>query len=313
MGFLPHEYFGIVIIMTFMTTLITPYLFAKMIESDKPGLRKEKRIKKEHREIAYKMPNPETAELILSKVINAFESEGFYVHLLHTREKIYQIRRDQTFITMHETPEKLIFDCLVNDVAFIHTLFYEVLAELEKTMKQLQSLTDKHKIGKKIFDTQQGAVAGKFQIAQVLHPLAVDVALKGQDKKEIIDELIDLLIKSGMLQDSKRATALRDVRSREAVMSTGMQDGIAYPHAKTSAVDHLICAIGLKKGGIDFDSLDKKPSKIFIITLSPKESSEPQLQFMAEMSKFLSNKEGRGRIFSCKTNEELYKVFTSST
>jgi len=314
MGVLPHEYFGVVIIMTFLTTLITPFILSKMLESDKPVLRKEKQIKKEHRQISYKMPNSETAELILSKIVRAFEGEGFYVHLLHTQEKIYQIRKDQTFITMQFTTEKINFDCLVNDVAFVHTLFYEVLAELEKTMRQLQSLTDKQKIGKKIFDGEESAaVLEKTILLQVLVPEAVDVALKGENKKGIIREMVNLLVRSGQLEESNRKMALKDIFDREGVMSTGMQEGIAYPHAKTAAVDRLICAVGLKKDGLDFDSLDKKPSKIFIMTLSPKDAAQSQLQFMAEMSKFLGKKEERSRIFSFKTSEGLYRYFTSQS
>ncbi|MBN1522304.1 MAG: cation:proton antiporter [Candidatus Aureabacteria bacterium] len=313
MGILTHEYFGIVIIMTFLTTLIAPLVLARMLESEKPVLRKEKQIKKEQRQVAYNMPNPETADLILGKIVGAFESEGFYIHLIHTRQKIYQIRKSQTFITLKFTSEKIIFDCQAKDVAFIHTLFYEVLAELERTMKQLQTLTDRDKIGKKIFTKSEGEDSeGRSAIAQVLHPLAVEVELKGQDKESIIHELIGLLITSGQLDASKKSTARKDIFEREALMSTGMQDGIAYPHAKTSSVSRLVCAVGLKKNGIDFDSLDKKPSKIFIMTLSPKESSEPQLQFMAGMSKLLSSRDARGRLFSCKTSDQLFHVLTQA-
>ena len=312
MGILSHEYFGIIIVTTFITTLITPLILEKMLESDKPVLRKKKQIKSEHKQIAYNMPNPETAELILGKVLRAFENEGFYIHLIHTDQKIYQIRRNETFITLKFTLEKIIFDCLTKDEAFIYTLFYEVLAELERTMNQLRTLTDREKIGKKIFKKtdKMKEVASKYDIANIFHPKAVAFNLRGSDKESIIYELIELLIESGQLSREKKDIAIKDVFDRENLMSTGMQDGIAYPHAKTSAVSRLVCAVGLKKDGVDFDSLDKRPSKIFILTLSPKDLSEPQLQFMAEMSKFLSNQDKRAQLFSCKTNDQLYNALT---
>ena len=311
MGFLNHEYFGIVIIMTFLTTLITPYIFSKMLQSKKPVLRKEKVVKTEHTEIIYNMPNPETSELILTKVIAAFENEGFYVHQLSMRRRLYQIRKDQTFVTMKTKPEKLIFDCLERDAAFIHTLFYEVLAELERTLKQLKNLTDREKIGKKIFAEQKGSSSATSIFSQILHPSAVTIDLKGETKREIIEELLSLLVDSGRLELDKRKIAQKDILERESVMSTGMQDGIALPHARTDAVTSMHCVVGLKKEGIDFDSLDKKPSKIFIMTLSSKKTSEPQLQFMAEMSKYLKDKNIRSKMLSSFSDAELFKVFTS--
>lgn len=127
----------------------------------------------------------------------------------------------------------------------------------------------------------------------------------------MIDELLNLLIKSGQLDQTKRKEALNDLIEREKMISTGMQEGIAFPHARTSVVTHLICAVGIKKNGIDFDSLDGKSSQIFFLTLSPKDTSDPQLLFMAEVSKILQNKDNRGKIISCKTNEHLYEFLNT--
>lgn len=319
-GLLQHEAFSVAIVMTFITTLITPPLFAKLLESDKPVLRKEKALRREYRQIVYTMPNPETSELILNKVIGAFESEGFYVHFMELPDKLYQIRKNETFITLKYTPEELVFDCYAEDVSFIHTVFYEVLAELEHVMKHLQTLTDTQSIGRKIFEgtpektlNGRGKLPfGKTRFSQLLAPLAVKVSLGENTKKKIIEELVDLLIKSGQLDTSKREMALRDLFEREDDISTGMQDGIALPHARTSAVVGIVFAVGLKKEGVDFDSIDRKPSKIFVITLAPKGTSESYLQFMAEITKFLMSEENRAKILSCSTDLELYQVFTSS-
>jgi Kef-type K+ transport system membrane component KefB/mannitol/fructose-specific phosphotransferase system IIA component (Ntr-type) len=310
-GFMPHEAFSIAVIMTFMTTIFTPPILAKMLSVDAPVMRKEKPVKKEYKQIVYVMPNPETAKLILSDVIADFENEGFYVHLLDIHQNLYQIRKGQTFITMKYTPEKLVFDCLEKDEVFIHTLFYEVLAELERTMKHLQSLTDREKIGRKIFGIKNGVSLDKIKISHIISPLAVEIDLKSGTKQGIIEEMLDLLIRSGQLEQSRRRQALKDLLDREATMSTGMQDGIALPHAKSSAVKTPVCAVGLKKDGMDFDSLDKETSKIFVLTLSPIRSLKPYLQFMAEISKFFMEKENVKKVLSCNTNERFYKVLTS--
>lgn len=310
-GFLPHDVFSIAVIMTFITTILTPPILAKMLASDKAGLRKEKPVHKEYKQIEYIMPNAETARLILGNVIADFENEGFFVHLLDIGQNLYRIRKDTTFITMKYSIERIVFDCLEKDEAFVHTLFYEVLAELERTMKELQNLTDKEKIGRKIFGAGNGVTKEQIKISNVISAAAVEVSLKGADKQAVIEELLDILVRAGQLDPAKRPQALKDLLSREATMSTGMQDGIALPHAKSEAVSKPVCAVGVKKEGIDFDSLDKKPSKIFVLTLSPVKSPKPYLQFMAEISKFFMDKENREKVLSCSRNDKLYKALTA--
>lgn len=309
---IPHDIFSISIIMTFITTLITPPVLAGMFDSEKPVLRKEQAVKTEHAEIQYTMPNLETSEFILSRVIEAFEREKFYIYLTEIPEKLYQIRKDQIFITLKYTPQSLVFYCQEQYSSFIHTLFYEVLAEQEYIIKRLEALPDKEKIGKNIFDGRKRFKNEETGFYQIISESAVEANLRGGTKIEIIKELIDLLVRSGDLQYSNKDRVLKDLLERESIMSTGMQDGIALPHAKTDEVDRLISAIGIKRDGVDFNSLDKKSSTIFVITLVPKTFSEPYLQYMAEIANFLMNNENRMKILSCTRNKDLYKILASN-
>ena len=108
-----------------------------------------------------------------------------------------------------------------------------------------------------------------------------------------------------LLRDFDAARAA--VMAREQSMSTGMQYGIAIPHGRTDAVDRLVCAIGLKKGGVDFDSIDGKPCSIFVLALSPEKSSAPQMQFMSMISQILDT-DGREALLACETPEEMFAV-----
>ncbi|MFC2140303.1 cation:proton antiporter [Candidatus Auribacterota bacterium] len=312
-GIIGEDIFSIAMIMTFMTTFLTPPLFSKMLDSDKPILRKEKEVSRDYHQIIYTMPNVETADLILSKVVEAFEGEGFYVHTFHMQQGFYQIRKGQTFISMKYSPEKIIFDCLEKDAAFVHTLFYEVFAELEKIMRNLQQVTDKEKIGNKIFEGEIQTHKQVSHITSVINPKTVEISLKGKSKDELIKEMVQFFVHAGELTQEQAGAALLDVLKREETMSTGMQKGIALPHAKTTAVPKMMCAVGLKKEGINFDSLDKKPAKIFIMTLTPREAQESYLQFMAEISKCLMNKENYQKIMSSTSSEDLYSVLTSAS
>lgn len=148
-----------------------------------------------------------------------------------------------------------------------------------------------------------------MNLRKVLTPDTVSLALKASSKEAIIEEMIDLLVAAGKIRDAKdRKDALKAVLDRERKMSTGMQNGIAIPHGKTDKVDSLIAAIALKKEGADFGSLDNQPSSIFVMTLSPDTRTGPHIQFLAEISRQLSDAGVRERILNATRPEEIIDI-----
>lgn len=131
--------------------------------------------------------------------------------------------------------------------------------------------------------------------------------LQAEDKTSVIEEMIDRLIRGGFIKD--REGALKAVLGREEKMSTGMNNGVAIPHGKTDSVDQLVVAVGLKSSGIDFDSVDRKPSDIFIMTISPASRSGPHIQFLAEVSKVLRDQDSRQRLRAARSAGDVIRVF----
>lgn len=143
-------------------------------------------------------------------------------------------------------------------------------------------------------------------LSEVLSPELVTVDLQGRDKREIIRNMLDLICATGKVKD--RELALRDLFDHEAGMSTGMENGIAIPHAKSDAVDGLIAAVGVSKRKIDFECLDRKPAQIFVMTLSPKLAGDQHIRFLAEIGRLLSDKAMRKRMLEAKSDGELLKT-----
>lgn len=143
-------------------------------------------------------------------------------------------------------------------------------------------------------------------LSELLRPELVTVDLQGRDKREIIRNMLDLICASGKVKD--RELALRDLFDHEAGMSTGMENGVAIPHAKSDAVDGLIAAVGVSKRKIDFECLDRKPAQIFVMTLSPKIAGDQHIRFLAEIGRLLSDKTMRKRILEAKSDGELLKT-----
>jgi PTS system nitrogen regulatory IIA component len=148
-----------------------------------------------------------------------------------------------------------------------------------------------------------------MNLKKALSKDTISLDLKGSSKQEIIEEMMDLLERAGKIPDRK--AALRAIVEREKKMSTGMQNGIAIPHGKTDTVDGLVAALGLRKDGVDFESLDGEPSRIFVMTLSPVNRTGPHIQFLAEISRLLNSPEAREQILRAGSPEEVLHVITS--
>ena len=148
-----------------------------------------------------------------------------------------------------------------------------------------------------------------MNLKKLLSEDTIILDLKGETKEEIIQEMIDLLVLRGRIKD--RESALKAVMEREQKMSTGMQHGIAIPHGKTDSVDKLVTAMALKRSGVDFGSMDGKPSTIFIMTISSVSRTGPHIQFLSEISQVLNDPEKRDRILQAQSTAEVLDILTS--
>jgi len=146
-----------------------------------------------------------------------------------------------------------------------------------------------------------------MKLKNILNEQVISTSLKGRTKEEIIKELLEILIATGQVSDAN--SAFEDLMEREQKMSTGIQHGVAIPHAKTKSVKKLMACIGIKKEGVDFASLDGELSKIFIMTLSPIDRVGPHVQFLAEISMVIKTQKAREAILEAKTTKEVLAVF----
>ena len=145
-------------------------------------------------------------------------------------------------------------------------------------------------------------------LKDVIDAKLIKPRLESDAKKEIILELVDILDQNHLLADRKEAE--RVVLDRETLMSTGLENGIAIPHGKCNSVKQLIVAVGLKPEGVDFDSADGQPSRIFLLTLSSANRSGPHIRFMAEISRLLQNEDLRNRVLAANSGTEIAKLLT---
>ena len=134
-------------------------------------------------------------------------------------------------------------------------------------------------------------------------------ALAATDKPGVLAELADVVVSRGIVRPEDRDAVLAALVEREEKMSTGMQYGIAIPHAKTELVDRLVTIIAVSKAGVPFDTLDGEPASIFIATLSPPSDANSHIRFLAVVTRQLANRRVREKVLAAATKEDLSAAF----
>lgn len=103
----------------------------------------------------------------------------------------------------------------------------------------------------------------EMDITSVMHKSCINLDLKGRTKAEIIEEMAGMFQRSGVL--SSKEDFIRDVYLRESEGPTGIGDGVAIPHGKSDAVITTTMAVGRAHDYIEWESLDEKPVKVFVM------------------------------------------------
>ena len=145
-----------------------------------------------------------------------------------------------------------------------------------------------------------------MKIADILPESLVIPALRGRNKDEVVRELADHL---AAVHQEINARRLVDVLwERERLGSTAIGDGIAIPHGKLPGVKTVLGAFGRHLDGVDFQSLDGHPSKLFFLLVAPEDSVGLHLKALARVSRLLKDPEFRARLLTARDQAELYRT-----
>ena len=101
---------------------------------------------------------------------------------------------------------------------------------------------------------------------------------------------------------------MRVLMERERLGSTGIGSGIGIPHGKLRDLDGLVLGFGLSRKGIDFESMDNRPTHIFFLLVTPENSTGLHLKLLARISKILKHDPFRERLLKAADREEIYAI-----
>jgi nitrogen PTS system EIIA component len=134
----------------------------------------------------------------------------------------------------------------------------------------------------------------------------VVAALEGRKKDDVIEELAEVVSKHHPEIDHwKLVGALQD---RERLNSTALGEGVAIPHGRLPGVKRVVAAFGRSPQGVDFNSLDGKPTHLFFLLVAPEDSAGAHLKALARISRLLKDDAFRARLMQAEDAASLHRV-----
>jgi len=145
-----------------------------------------------------------------------------------------------------------------------------------------------------------------MSLAAYLSPDRVKI-LGGRTKQEVLREMIDLSCKSFPRIDCDELS--KAIAHRESLMSTGIGQGLAVPHARLGSVTDPMVVIGISKQGVEgYESLDGAPVQVILLIMAGKGQHEPYLRLLATALDVLKDQSLRTRIIGSDTAEDAYRA-----
>ena len=142
-----------------------------------------------------------------------------------------------------------------------------------------------------------------MKILDLLKDVSIDVNATCSNKDEAIDTLVSLMAKQGNLNDQD--VYKQGIYAREELSTTGIGEGIAIPHAQSEAVNAPGLAAMVVKDGVDYQSLDNQPAKLFFMIAVPKTGGNEHLQILAMLSQMLMDTDFKDSLINAQSVEEF--------
>jgi len=148
-----------------------------------------------------------------------------------------------------------------------------------------------------------------MKIVDFVGPELIVPQLQAHEKSAVIRELADHLaahVKGAQKID--REVLAKVLLERERLASTAIGEGVAIPHGKLDAVGKLVAVVGRAPDGVDFDSMDGRPTHLFFVLVAPENSTGVHLKALARISRLFKDPEFRTRLMQAKDGAEIFRV-----
>ena len=149
-----------------------------------------------------------------------------------------------------------------------------------------------------------------MRIKDILSPESMIMDLKATTKEEAINEMADLEVATGIVNNKEKF--VESIWAREKEGTTGIGEGIAMPHARNEYINKARVLFAKSEKGIDYDSLDGQPVHLFFMIAAPAGADNTHLQALAKLSSLLINPDLVAKLKGATKPEEVIDLFTEA-
>lgn len=145
-----------------------------------------------------------------------------------------------------------------------------------------------------------------MQISEILTPNTIRAGLEGEDKRTVINAMIDLLKDHPSVEDLDEVR--RVVLEREELMSTGVGKGLALPHGKTTAVTGNVAVLALTRQPVDFEAIDDHPVRLIFLLVGTPEAKSQHVKILSRISRLMNRDAVRDRMLAARSTDDLFRA-----
>ncbi len=314
-GYLTQEIFGIGILMTLVTTVVAPPALVALFVPKAKGVRHPKPSSGGAREVVFELANRDVADLVLSKILDEFRNEGFFTTCLSQADHIWEIAMDDIELSIRRKGAKIRFSCTPAEEAIVMTAWMEVASQMNDLARSIAKPMRREDV-ERLLSENEVAKRGHEGVGRYLQGFVMLPGFKADSKVDAITKMVAEIAKAcpNHVKDAAAATAA--VLKREASMPTGLDHGIAVPHGRDASVVGVAGAVaivdnaGTAGGRIpDYETIDKSPVSVIVLTLANDQAQTPYLKLMSFISRALRADNGYAKLAACRTPDEMRRFF----
>ena len=151
-----------------------------------------------------------------------------------------------------------------------------------------------------------------MRLSELFSPEDVLVDFAPADKWDAITQLVDHLVARGRLKREARNAIVEAVMARERSMSTGMEHGIAIPHAAVDGVETVVACLGVvgSEHGLTFESIDGRPTRVVVLLVIPRAQKLLHIRTLADIARVLGRDAVREQLIASRTSEQAWATLS---
>lgn len=146
-----------------------------------------------------------------------------------------------------------------------------------------------------------------MRLSNIIKEKNILLEMKAQKKEEALAELATYLKKQKLINHEKEI--IEKLLQRETLGSTALGEGIAIPHCKAKGIKSPILMVGISRNGVNFESPDGKPVKVFFLLITSPDDPSLNLQILALIAQLVKKSpELKSKLLAAEDAREALEI-----